>query len=62
MRDYGDACGAMRQALRFVLREHSYHPGESHTEALVEDLFAMLHNTKIEWALRKIIDRSGTRK
>lgn len=59
---YGDACGAMREALRNALRDHSYVPGEPHTEALVERLFAMLHDTSLEWALRKIIDRPETRK
>lgn len=61
-RDYGDACGAMREAIRYALRHHSYIPGEPHTEALVETLLGMVHDAEIEWAFREIIDRSGTRK
>lgn len=58
--DYGDACETMRGEIRQVIAETAHITGLQHnwvSEALVEKLFAMLHDDATSWALREIIDR-----
>ena len=58
--DYVDACETMRGEIRQAIAETAHITGLRHnwvSEALVEKIFAMLHDDATVWALREIIDR-----
>lgn len=58
--DYGDACATMRSEIRMAIADTSHITGMragDASEALVESMFAKLHDKSIAWALREIIDR-----
>jgi hypothetical protein len=57
VRDYGDACGATRTAIREVLAHSGFITPHPQAEALVEKLLWKLHDESLAWALREIIDR-----